>query len=212
MPRKPETIGFWTGRLPHREVAEGRYFITVHLAGAIPKEGQDRIYALAAEHNSIPEYDTQARLRLQRRIYLEMAAWLDRVDHVTHLQRPEVASVLTEAIAFRHGRTWNVLEYVVMPSHLHLFVEVLNNSLKYTMEQFKRWTGHEAAKVLDLNKESFWQNEWFDHWSRSDEEDVRIMEYIRQNPVKAKLVSRYEDWPYGSWKHKVSKSKLPDRH
>src|SRR4051812_13006176 len=124
MTRKPETIGFWFGRLPHWEVAEGRYFVTVHLAGAIPKEGRERIDALAQEHDKIPDRDLEGRFQLQRRIYAEMEAWLDRVDYVTHLQRPDVARIVTEAISFRHGRAWNVLEYVVMPSHLHLFLEV----------------------------------------------------------------------------------------
>jgi hypothetical protein len=37
MIRKPETIDFWVGRLPHWEVVDGRYFVTIHLAGAIPE-------------------------------------------------------------------------------------------------------------------------------------------------------------------------------
>ena len=45
MIRKPETVAFWRDRLPHWEVADGRYFVTLHLAGAIPAEGQERIHA-----------------------------------------------------------------------------------------------------------------------------------------------------------------------
>ncbi len=199
MIRKPETITFWQGRLPHWEVAAGRYFVTIHLAGAIPQQGQDRIRALAAEHDKLAEYAKDARLELQRRIYAEMESWLDRADCVSHLRRPDVAPMILESIAFRHGRTWNMLEYVVMPSHVHLFFEVLDGTLKNGLEQFKRWTGHRASELLGLEGQRFWQDEWFDHWSRSDEEDERIIEYIRQNPVKANLVTKYQDWPYGSW-------------
>src|SRR5262249_13528856 len=49
MIRKPETVAFWRGRLPHWKVVDGRYFVTIHVAGAIPKQGQERIHALAAE-------------------------------------------------------------------------------------------------------------------------------------------------------------------
>src|SRR5260370_1148966 len=35
MARNPDTIGFWHGQLPRWEVADGRYFVTLHLAGAI---------------------------------------------------------------------------------------------------------------------------------------------------------------------------------
>jgi hypothetical protein len=199
MIRKPDTIAFWRGRLPHWEVADGRYFVTIHLSGAIPQLGQDRIHALALEHAKLPESDPEGRLKLQRRIYAEMELWLDRTEYASHLQQPDVARMVMEAIAFRQGTTWNMLEYVVMPSHLHLFFELLHEGLKNTLEQFKRWTGHQAAKLLDVDCERFWQDEWFDHWSRSDEEDEKIAEYIRRNPEKAGLVEQYQDWPYGSW-------------
>jgi REP element-mobilizing transposase RayT len=199
MLRKPDTIGFWRGRLPHWEVAEGRYFVTMHLAGAIPREGQARIHALSAEYDRLAEGDTEGRLQVQRRIYREMESWLDRTDRVSHLRRPDVAAMVIESIAFRQRRTWNVLEFVVMPSHLHLFLEVVEGGLKGSLEQFKRWTGHQGMRLLGGDVERFWQDEWFDHWSRSDEEDGRIVQYIRQNPVKAGLVKDYRDWPYGSW-------------
>jgi REP element-mobilizing transposase RayT len=199
MIRKPETIAFWRERLPHWEVVEGRYFVTIHLVGAIPQEGEDRIHALAREYDKLAETDTEGRLRLQRRIYGEMESWLDRTDYASHLQRPDVAQMIIESIAFRQARTWNMLEFVVMPSHLHLFFEVLDGGLKHSLEQFKRWTGHQGTQLLGCDGQRFWQDEWFDHWSRSDEEDEKIIHYIRQNPVKANLVKEYQDWPYGSW-------------
>jgi len=61
--------------------------------------------------------------------------------------------------------------------------------LKHQLEQFKRWTGHEASKLPGVDGERFGQDEWFDHWSRSDEEDERIIEYIRRNPIRAGLVA-----------------------
>src|SRR6266704_2977470 len=110
MTRKPETIAFWYGRLPHWEVVEGRYFVTIHLAGAIPQEGHDRIHALAAQLEKIPKSEREARLKVQRRVFAEMEAWLDRAEYVSHLNRPEVAQMIMEAIAFRQGRTWNMFE------------------------------------------------------------------------------------------------------
>jgi REP element-mobilizing transposase RayT len=199
MTRKPETIAFWCGRLPHWEVVDGRYFVTLHLAGAIPEQGQQRIHALAAQLDRLSQHDVEGRLRVHRRVFAEMEAWLDRAEQVRHLRQPEIAQIMMEAIAFREQRQWHMFEFVVMPTHLHLFFEIVNRGLKPVLEQFKRWTGHEASKRLGLDGERFWQDEWFDHWSRSDEEDERIMAYIRRNPEKARLVSDYRDWPYGSW-------------
>ncbi len=199
MPRKPQTTAFWYGRLPHWEVEDGRYFVTIHLAGAIPQEGHDRIHEMAAEMAKTPKYAVEDRLKIQRQVFAEMEAWLDRAEYVSHLRFPVVAEMVMEAIAYRADRIWNMLEYVIMPSHLHLFFEIVNGDLKTVLEQFKRWTGHEAAKILNLDGDRIWQDEWFDHWSRSDEEDDRIIEYIRRNPEKANLVKSYLDWPFGSW-------------
>jgi REP element-mobilizing transposase RayT len=207
MTRKPETIAFWRGRLPHWEVADGRYFVTIHLAGAIPLQGQKRVQAIADELRKAPRQTEERRLQVQRRIFAEMELWLDRAEHVDHLRRSDVAEMIVEAIAFREGRDWHMFEFVVMPSHIHLFFEISGNSshgtnpsrLKTIVEQFKRWTGHEAARLLSIDKTRFWQDEWFDHWSRSDEEDEQICVYIRRNPEKAQLVQNHVDWPFGSW-------------
>jgi REP element-mobilizing transposase RayT len=208
MIRKPETVAFWRGRLPHWEVVDGRYFVTIHLAGAIPPEGQNRIHTLTSELQRVQAHDESRRLQVQRRVFVEMEAWLDRATTVNHLRSDKIARAVMEAIAFREGRDWNMFEFVVMPSHLHLFFEIAGPSssahadsgrLKSILEQFKRWTGHEAGKLLDLDGSRFWQDEWFDHWSRSDDEDGKIIAYIRRNPEKAGLVKNYVGWPYGSW-------------
>jgi REP element-mobilizing transposase RayT len=199
--RKPKTTAFWVGRLPHWEVEDGRYFITVHLAGAIPPQGRQRLRELGEQVRAVREKDAPEWLTLQRAIFREMEKWLDRARWDPKLQDPRVAEMVVEAIRHRERRgDWHLFEYVIMPTHLHLFGELGVRGLKATLEDFKRWTGHQAAKLLGTDAARFWQREWFDHWSRSDEEDERIAGYIRENPVKAGLVERYMDWRYGSWK------------
>jgi putative transposase len=200
MTRKPKTTAFWVGRLPHWEVEEGRYFITIHLAGAIPAEGRLRLMKMSEQASAIQQKDSPEWLSLQRAIFREMEQWLDRAEWNPKLRDPQVAAMVVEAIEHRHQRSdWHVFEYVVMPTHLHLFSEIGVLGLKETVEDFKRWTGHQAAKILSQDEERFWQREWFDHWSRSDEQDETIVRYIRDNPVKAGLVQDYADWQYGSW-------------
>jgi REP element-mobilizing transposase RayT len=208
MARKPETIAFWRGRLPHWEVEDRRYFVTIHLAGAIPLHGQERIQSIASELEKLQRFNHERRLQIQRHIFAEMESWLDRASQVDHLRRVEIAEIVIEAIQFRENTQWHMFEYVVMPSHLHLFFEVADvarvresgtGRLKGILEQFKRWTGHQAAKLISVDGNRFWQDEWFDHWSRSDEEDERIIAYIRRNPEKAGLVKDYTEWPYGCW-------------
>ena len=198
MIRKPQTIGFWRGRLPHWEVEDGRYFVTVHLAGAIPSQGMQRIQQLSTELQKREDNQSaEASMPLMRTIFREMELWLDRTEHNTLLNNFKIAEIVVEAIHHRvQFQRWNVYEFVIMPSHIHLFLSVLQGTLKDSMEDFKRWTGHQAAKLAELPNGRFWQDEWFDHWSRSDEQDERIIKYIQQNPVTAGLVQSASDWQY----------------
>ena len=136
----------------------------------------------------------------QRRIFSAMESWLDRAEGHKGLVQPDIAQMLMEAIAFRQDHcVWDMIEFVIMPNHIHLFFSLLQESLHDVLTPFKRWTGGQALALLSRQDERFWHREWFDHWSRSPEEDERIIAYIRNNPVKAGLAESYELWPYGSW-------------
>jgi REP element-mobilizing transposase RayT len=197
MAERPETIAFYEGRLPHWEVTSGCYFVTISLTGSIPKPAAEKIHGMSL---SLRKIEGDERSELERRVFREMENWLDRNPNVRHLSQPDVALMVMEAIRHREEEgLWNVSEYVIMPNHVHLFFELKKGSLKTAVSEFKRWTGHKAGRIIDLEGKRFWQREWFDHWSRSGYQDQRIVEYIRNNPVKAGLVTDYRDWPYGSW-------------
>ncbi|MCL4206839.1 MAG: hypothetical protein KJ000_30525 [Pirellulaceae bacterium] len=201
MSRHPETIDFWVGDLPHWEVVDGRYFVTIHLRGAIPDEGSRRIREIVAQFRQLEQRAPEQALELSRRIFREMEAWLDRSERTSHLGNPNVAALVAEAIAHRQQLgIWNMFEYVIMPSHVHMFFELTKARLKPALENFKTWTGGQAGRLLQMDGERFWQGEWFDHWSRSDEQDERIVAYLRRNPEKAGLVQSYHEWPYGGWR------------
>ena len=186
--------------MPHWEVEDGRYFITLHLAGAIPAAGRLRLRAQAKALQGIPRTDAADWIQAQRAIFAEMERWLDRGTWNPHFKHPQVANATVEAIEHRRSvGEWIVHAYVIMPTHVHLFLELGEERLQPSLENFKRWTTRQAIEILSLESKRFWQSDWFDHWSRSDAEDDRIVSYIQDNPVKAGLVSRYTDWPYGSW-------------
>jgi len=66
------------------------------------------------------------------------------------------------------------------------------------LESLKGATAREANRVLGRTGERFWQAESYDHWVRDDREFERIVAYIENNPVKAGLVSRPEDYRWSS--------------
>jgi REP element-mobilizing transposase RayT len=207
MPRKPKTIAFWVGRLPHWEVEDGKYFVTIHVAGAIPKMGRERLKCLSEEASKAHNESPSKYLALQRAIFREMEKWLDRAQWNPKLKSPLLANMLIESIEHRCRRNiWQIDEYVIMPTHLHLFGRFAEGELKKTLEDFKRWTGRQAAAITGVEPQRFWQREWFDHWSRSEEKDDKIISYIRNNPVKAGLAPTPSKWPFSS----LSRSRPPD--
>jgi putative transposase len=56
------------------------------------------------------------------------------------------------------------------------------------MANWKRYTASHAGIR--------WQRDFFDHRLRNDESFDEKAAYILQNPVRARLVARVQDWPY----------------
>jgi hypothetical protein len=65
------------------------------------------------------------------------------------------------------------------------------------LRSLKGFTGKQATKLLSLT-EPFWQDESYDRSVRSRDEFQKILGYIEENPVRAGLVSRAEDFPWSS--------------
>ncbi len=202
MKRTPETISFHEGRLPHWEVSEGRYFTTICLSGSIPPNAVKRF---REELKVLKSVQGGEFLQRKREIFARIEEDLDSRSAPRQLAKPAIADMVMEAIQYREKRElWNVIEFVIMPSHLHIFLEPLEGSLFETLVAFKRWTGRRAAELIKLGSKRFWAREWFDHWSRSAEQDERIVRYIRLNPVKAGLVKDFRDWQYDSWNPRIN--------
>lgn len=85
--------------------------------------------------------------------------------------------------------------YVIMSDHLHLFVSLADDrllsdwvkSLKNSLSKALRATGIPAPH---------WQKGFFDHVLRSDESYSQKWDYVRDNPVRAELVTSWEEWSH----------------
>ncbi|MEY2497074.1 MAG: REP-associated tyrosine transposase [Verrucomicrobiota bacterium] len=85
--------------------------------------------------------------------------------------------------------------YVIMPDHLHLFVCGPDHFA------LGRWVGMlkqclEKQIVRGEIAGSVWQRRFFDHVLRSDESYAQKWNYVRDNPVRAGLVTNADAWPY----------------
>jgi putative transposase len=88
----------------------------------------------------------------------------------------------------------SVGRYVILPDHIHLFVR-LPDELKLSdwIGTLKRIL---ARAVQDDSNDPLWQRGFFDHVLRSNESYAEKWNYVRENSVRAGLVSQANDWPY----------------
>ena len=86
--------------------------------------------------------------------------------------------------------------YVLMPDHIHLFVAL--DPERITLSAWVKSLKNQVSKTLRHQGEPspHWQTGFFDHVLRSGESYNEKWQYVLQNPVRAKLVSSPEDWPY----------------
>jgi len=103
---------------------------------------------------------------------------------------PDVSSILLDDAAFYHriGK-WQLHLFLLMPDHLHAIVAFpCDAQMSEVIRSWKRLVSRQAGIG--------WQKNYFDHRLRSDESLDEKADYIRQNPVRAGLVSRAADWPH----------------
>jgi REP element-mobilizing transposase RayT len=88
---------------------------------------------------------------------------------------------------------------VVMPDHVHLLLAPLRDAdgwpfpLVDILQCLKGATAHRINRLL-YRAGPVWEEESFDHVLRSDESLRDKCEYLRQNPVRAGLVEKPEDY------------------
>lgn len=107
------------------------------------------------------------------------------------LSLPEVAEQLFETVQHRQDKfLWWPYLFLLMPDHLHALLSFppSDKPIRGIVSIWKEWTNKDMGII--------WQDDFFEHRLRHDESRRQKADYILANPVRAKLVSRPEDWPY----------------
>ncbi|MFM8719154.1 MAG: REP-associated tyrosine transposase [Chthoniobacterales bacterium] len=93
--------------------------------------------------------------------------------------------------------------YVLMPDHVHLFVTLEDDKICLS-----DWVGSlkkSISKALRGEGElsPHWQKGFFDHVMRGGESYSQKWDYVRENPVRAGIVSQADDWPFSGQIHEL---------
>jgi putative DNA methylase len=177
------------GYLPHWEAGETPQFITFRTADSLPKSLLEQWQAELA-HLPMDQQTLERRQRIE--------AALDQGRGACVLARAELATIVQEALQHFDGSRYRLHAWVIMPNHVHVLITPLaGHSLSDIVHSWKSFTAKRINKHLGTTG-PFWQEEYFDRMIRDESHFAAVMDYIANNPVKAGLCAKPDDWTFSS--------------
>jgi len=149
------------------------------------------------------DYQEMQRYQYQIKQFKWYDAQLNDIALPDILKRKEAAESVREALEYYHNNRYELIAYCIMPNHVHVVVQLLMDEkgvlfpLSKITQNWKRYSARQINQLLQRSG-SFWQAESYDHVIRNDKEFNQFILYTLENPVKAKLVDKWNDWQY-SW-------------
>lgn len=97
---------------------------------------------------------------------------------------------------YRGEEKYDLHEFVIMPDHLHLLLTpAADISLERAVQLIKGGFSYRLGKI---KHGLVWQESFTNHRIRDERDYTHHADYIRMNPVRARLVERPELYPYSS--------------
>src|ERR1700722_4046781 len=130
--------------LPHWDVPTAAYFVTTCLAGSIPARGWLDLEAYRGELAQRPrpadQNEAEWSVTRWKLAFARMDTWLDSVDAAGYLEDERLAQVVVDALYFYAGERYDLLGFVVMPSHFHWVFQPLEKWVKRLKPGIQRTT------------------------------------------------------------------------
>ncbi len=174
------------GYLPHLDAGEIVQAVTFRLADSLPRE----VVGLLREEAEREGGSEQLRARV--------ASLLDGGHGRCVLRQAWAAAIVEDALLRFDGERYRLVAWVVMPNHVHV---VLRCEAGWPVGGVVRsWKSFVARRVNQCLGRSgrLWHPDYFDRFIRDEGHLRRTVAYVHDNPIKAGLVARAEDWPYSS--------------
>jgi putative transposase len=115
----------------------------------------------------------------------------------------EYRTVLREKLSDFHSR---LFAYVLMPDHIHLLLQLPEEvTLEKLMNHINGASARKINNVLETTGNKFWQGGFHDVYLRESRDFAIKVNYIHNNPVKAGIVRRPEEYAFSSAKFYIKK-------
>jgi carbamoylphosphate synthase large subunit/REP element-mobilizing transposase RayT len=179
-------------RLPNWEQQGATYFITFRLADAVPqkllRQWKEELETWRKFH---PEpWDASTKHEYQKRFQDAREQWLDQGYGQCIFRQSQIAATVANSLRHFNGVRYALDSFVIMPNHVHVLVRPHEaHSLSEILHSWKSFSAKEINKLRE-RAGAVWQDENYDRMVRDFAELERYRDYIKQNPVAAKLGDR----------------------
>ena len=106
-----------------------------------------------------------------------------------------VDAVLAQILRASRENDFAVVAYCFMPDHLHLLLEgtAQNSDLRRLARDAKQYSGFHGKRLVGG---PLWQPSYHDRVLRDDEDTWGVARYIVENPLRAGLAQRADEYPF----------------
>jgi putative transposase len=98
--------------------------------------------------------------------------------------------------AWQIADQWSVGRYVIMPNHVHLFCAPNEIPPQSLVRWVNFWKSTVARSWPNRDEVPIWQRHFWDTQLRQSESYYLKWDYVCENPVRAGLATRSDEWPY----------------
>jgi REP element-mobilizing transposase RayT len=200
-----EDVEIYRRNLPHWQQEGTTYFVTFRLGDSLPSEKmqvwqeQRRLWLLErgiAREADLAQAEERLRIDFLRTFNSRWHDLLDAGHGACLLRISECRAFVVSALRHWHRKRMDLDECVVMPNHVHALITPFpEQPLESLLHSIKRFSARQCNRVMN-RKGALWQDENYDHITRSDAQLEHFRQYIRENPNKQRL--REEEYWLGN--------------
>ena len=184
------------GYFPHFDGEGVMQHVCFHLFDSLPQSllAQWRDELRRSYHPGVLHFGGDEQREWRRRIH----DFLDSGYGCCALGDDRLAEIVENALLHFDGQRYSLHAWCVMPNHVHtLFTPLAAFKMSKIVHSWKSFTAHQCNQVLGRTGR-LWEREPFDRYIRNQRHFRNALIYIENNPVKAGLCEKPEDWRWSS--------------
>lgn len=190
--------------LPHWQIENAVYFVTIRLAGSLPQEVVTRLKdQRMIEEATLLQLGTskeEVKNELKKIRHLYFGKFDELLDNSTtgphFLTEQRYSEKVKSPFKYFDEQHYKLIAFTIMSNHAHLILYKLNRDLQVIMGSMKQFSSRQINIIRNTPGKKNWQEESYDHIIRDRLELAYYVSYILENPVKAGMVNHWKAWSH----------------